>query len=281
MVAFQQRCFNTCNFETYLYDLLLLEEPEKLSRGSLASGRTVWAAVLSLQPQRAAVLRLHPSQSLLSKLSFNLSSLCLYCALKGLPGQLVGTDCRLRAVHQGLCAGLPRGGPQSPKASSVPAWLPVGLSGFFLYLPCRLTYPPRCRKSPSSAGWAPVSCSFLEQRGHGSGLPGSDPWPPTPSSRGDLWRPLPLTTGSLPRLWGKSPGGQHRGPEGGWRLDVDLWGRSPGRIRQWPLARASVCVCVCTSVCLGSPSFSPVRLQPPPAPGGAVGTDLVRGLRGR
>ena len=44
MVAFQQRCVNTCNFETYLYDLLL-EEPEKLLREGLASGRTAWAAV--------------------------------------------------------------------------------------------------------------------------------------------------------------------------------------------------------------------------------------------
>lgn len=264
MVAFQQRCFNTCNFETYLYDLLL-EEPEKLSCGSLASGRTVWAAVLSLQPQRAAVLRLHPSLSLLSKLSFNLSSLCLYCALKGPPehpqgsrgsrlAQTAVSEQSTRASALG-CLGVAHS-PRRPPLFR-PGFLWAFLVSSFIFLVASLT--PRVVGSLlHQQGGRQSAAGFLEQRGDGSGLPGSDPWPPTPSSRGDLWRPLPLTTGSLPRLWGKSPGGQHRGPEGGWRLDVDLGGGAAQGGSGSGRLPVHLCVSVCAQVCVSAHRASPL-----------------------
>lgn len=75
-----------------------------------------------------------------------------------------------------------------------------------------------------------------------------------------------LTTSSLPCLWGESPGGQRRGPEGGWRLVIDLGKGQPGRIWQGPHTRA---VCLCVHTCM-----SPLR-SAPARPRGAMGTGLV------
>lgn len=72
MVAFQQRCFNTCLTKTCpTYDLLL-EEPEKLSCRELAWEDSV-VAVCSSSLRSRVLGSILPCR--FSRLSFNLSSL--------------------------------------------------------------------------------------------------------------------------------------------------------------------------------------------------------------
>lgn len=82
-----------------------------------------------------------------------------------------------------------------------------------------------------------------------------------------------LTTSSLPRLWGESPGGQHRGPEGGWRLVIDLGKGQPGRIWQGPHTRARVSVC--------AHLYVSSEISPRPPQGCHGDRPGVCGLRGR
>lgn len=264
MVAFQQRCFNTCNFETYLYDLLLLEEPEKLSRGSLASGRTVWAAVLSLQPQRAAVLRLHPSQSLLSKLSFNLSSLCLYCALKGPPehpqgsrgswsAQTAVSEPSTRASALGC-----RGVAHSPRRPPLfrPGFLWAFLVSSFIFLVASLT-PLVVGSLLHQQGGRQSAAPSWSSEGTGRGCPALTPGPPLRPLVGICGDPCPLppapspvcgvrvlggSTGALKVAGGSmlTCGGAAQGGSGSGRLPVHL------------------CVSVCAQVCVSAHRASPL-----------------------
>lgn len=168
-----------------------------------------------------------------------LSSDC--CTLKEPPGHPQGSRAAGRqrppspSRPPGLLRWAAEGGPQSPEAS-VPAWLPVALSGFFLHRCC--SPPPRRWQSPAAVSrWLPGAA-----RGRvGAARLG----PPAPlPSRGDLWRP-PLSAGSLPCLWVRVLGGSAGAPQvaGGPLLTWSGWAGRPGRTRQWPLARARVCPC--------------------------------------